>query len=141
MIQYWLKGTDRAVIRQYFVNFVTLRIRYLFSTVSCPQNPLNSLFDSSSTDLSPKICCFEWLPNTHALGYLEMRLILSHFIEFLILGALPKSFISDFVLKSGKTPYKEYRRYSWFKKGQLRLTLSQKWCDEVNISCPYFEEL
>ena len=65
MIQYWLKGTDRAVIRQFFVNFVTLRIRYLFSTVSCPQNPLNSLFDSSSTDLSPKICCFEWLPNTH----------------------------------------------------------------------------
>ena len=112
MIQYWLKGTDRAVIRQYFVNFVTLRIRYLFSTVRCPQNPFNSLFDSSSTDLSPKICCFEWLPNTHALGYLEMRLILSHFIEFLILGALPKSFISDFVLKSGKTPYKEYGRYS-----------------------------
>jgi len=35
-----------------------------------------------------------------------MRLILSHFIEFLILGALPKSFISDFVLKNGKTPYK-----------------------------------
>ena len=112
MIQYWLKGTDRAVIRQYFVNFVTLRIRYLFSTVSCPQNPLNSLFDSSSTDLSPKICCFEWLPNTHTWFNLEMRLILSHFIEFLILGALPKSFISDFVFKSGKTPYKEYGRYS-----------------------------
>ena len=65
MIQYWLKGTDRAVIRQYFVNFVTLRIRYLFSTVRCPQNPFNSLFDSSSTDVSPKICCFEWLTNTH----------------------------------------------------------------------------
>ena len=37
---------------------------------------------------------------------------MSHFIEFLILGALPKSFISDFVLKSGKTPYKEYGQYS-----------------------------
>ena len=111
MIQYWLKGTDRAVIRQYFVNFVKLRIRYLFSTVSCPQNPLNSLFDSSSTDLSPKRCCFEWLPNTHTwLFGNEVNSVT--FIEFLILGALPKSFISDFVLKSGKTPYKEYGRYS-----------------------------
>ena len=55
-----------------------------------------------------------------------MRLILSHFKEFLILDALPKSFISDFVLKSGKTPYKKYGRYSRFKKGQLMLTLSYK---------------
>ena len=37
-----------------------------------------------------------------------MRLILSHFIQFSILGTLPKSFISDFCLKSKKTPYKEY---------------------------------
>ena len=41
----------------------------------------------------------------HTLGYLEMRLILSHFKKILILGALPKSFLSDFVLKIGKTPY------------------------------------
>ena len=34
---YTLKGMDRVVIRQYFVNFVTLRIWYLFSTVRCPQ--------------------------------------------------------------------------------------------------------
>ena len=37
-----------------------------------------------------------------------MRLILSHYIEFSILGALPKSFTSDFCLKSKKIPYKEY---------------------------------
>ena len=52
------------VLGQYFVNFVTLRIRYLFSIVRCPQNPFKSLFDGSSTDLSHKICCFEKLANT-----------------------------------------------------------------------------
>ena len=34
-----IKGTDRVIIRQYFVNNVTLRVWYLFSTVRCPQNP------------------------------------------------------------------------------------------------------
>ena len=37
MIQHWLKGGDRTVLRQYFVNIVTLRMRYLFSIVRCPQ--------------------------------------------------------------------------------------------------------
>ena len=80
--------------------------------MSCPQNPLNVLY---LIVLLPILALKYAALNgclIHTLGYLEMRLILSHFIEFLILGALPKSFISDFVLKSRKTPYKEYGRYS-----------------------------
>ena len=61
----------------------------------------------------------------HTLGYLEMRLILSHFIEFLILGALPKSFISDFILKNGRTPYKGY--------GLWTIQLIQNRAVDVNI--------
>ena len=37
-----------------------------------------------------------------------MRLILSHHMEFEILGELPKSIISDFGLEGGKTLYKDY---------------------------------
>ena len=66
----------------------------------CPQNPFSSLFDNSSTDIiALKYAALNGCI-IHILGYLEMRLILSHFKEFLILDALPKSFISDFVLKS-----------------------------------------
>ena len=70
-----------------------------------PQNPFNSLFDIDNLIVLLPILALKFAALNgcliHTLGYLEMRLILSHFIEFLILGALPKSFISDFVLKSG----------------------------------------
>ena len=138
MIQHRWKDTERAVIRQYFVNFITLRIRHLFYTVRC----LKILSTHYLIVLLPILALKYVVLNgclIHALGYWEKRLILSHFIKFLILGALPKSFISDFSLKSGKTPYKKYERYSRFKRGQLMLTLAQKWCDEVNISFPYFD--
>ena len=62
MIQNWLKGRDQTVLGQYFVNFVTLRIRYLFSIVRCPQNPFNSLFNGSSGNHSPKYVALKsWL--------------------------------------------------------------------------------
>ena len=64
MKHHWLKGHGSNGLRQYFVNFVTLRIRYLFSTVRCPQNPFNSLFNGSSANQSPKICCLEKSANT-----------------------------------------------------------------------------
>ena len=73
---YTLKGTYRVVIRQYFVNYVTLRIWYTsFSIVRCPQKPFNSLFDGSSTNYSPKICCFKKLANTGTwlLGFNEVN--------------------------------------------------------------------
>ena len=44
--------------------------------------------------------------------YVKYGVFKKLFRVFFNSGALPKSFISDFVLKSGKTPYKEYGRYS-----------------------------
>ena len=54
-----IKGTDRVIIKQYFVNNVTPRVWYLFFYCEVSTKPFNSLFDGSSTDYSPKIFCFE----------------------------------------------------------------------------------
>ena len=78
----------------------------------CPQNPFNSLFNSSSANHSPRfrICCFEKLANacTWLLGNDVNSVTLNK--EFEILGELPKSLISDFGLKGGKPLYKDDTR-------------------------------
>ena len=76
----------------------------------CPQNPFNSLFNSSSANHSPRICCFEKLANTCTwlLGNDVNSVTLNK--EFEILGELPKSLISDFGLDGRKPLYKDDTR-------------------------------